>query len=54
MRKLKYRQIQQLVQNLIASKLGNWDLNPCRLAPGYVFLTTMIFYKKREKWEKKP
>lgn len=43
MRKLKYRQIQQLVQNLIASKLGNWDLNPCRLTPSSMPLTPWFY-----------
>lgn len=28
-------------------------MNPGRLAPGFIFLTTMIFYKKREKRGKK-
>lgn len=43
MRKLKYRQIQQLVQNLIASRLGKLDLNPCRQTPSSMPLTPLFY-----------
>lgn len=43
MRKLKNRQIQQLVQNLITSRLGKLDLNPCRLTPSSMPLTPLFY-----------